>query len=59
MPILYTDTVRFEDATVLCTDAQLTQHASTGYYSINGKWRHWYFYSHPGKFTGRTFICTR
>lgn len=59
MPILYTDTVRFEDATVLCTDPQLTQYAPGGTYSINGKYRYWFTYSSTRKFTTKAFNCPR
>jgi hypothetical protein len=58
MPILYTDKPSFEEATVLCTDPQLTQYAPSGNYSINGKYRYWFVYSTTRKFVGKTFKCS-
>lgn len=59
MPKLYTDTVSFENATVLCTDPQLTQYAPSGNYSINGKWRYWFYYSNSNFFTTKALKCPR
>lgn len=59
MPKLYTDTASFANATVLCTDPQLTQYAPTGNYAINGKYRHWFFYSSTAKFTSKAYNCPK
>lgn len=59
MAKLYTDNANFGNAKVLCTDAQLTQYAPTGYYSINGKYRYWFYYANRHFFPTPAFKCPR
>jgi squalene cyclase len=63
MPILYTDTASYADATVLCTDAELTTFATSGTYSINNVYRRWVYWTGYGNtysyFSSPAFKCPK